>query len=159
MHTLMAAADLAQSVYERNKKQYAAQAVSRASLDADAADLKGKQAEIAQQEALINKKTIRAPFGAVWGSLCECRTVFEPGDKIVTLKTLDPIYIDFFMPQQDSPVFRPVYNRLVPDTYPDKIFKGKISAIIRKFIRIRVMSRLRQSWPTQGTNCFRACMR
>ena len=102
MHTLMAAADLAQSVYERNKKQYAAQAVSRASLDADAADLKGKQAQVAQQEAIINKKTIRAPFAGRLGiSSVNAGQYLNPGDKIVTLQTLDPIYIDFYMPQQE----------------------------------------------------------
>jgi membrane fusion protein (multidrug efflux system) len=134
LHTLMAAADLAQSVYERNKKQYAAQAVSRASLDADAADLKGKQAQVAQQEALINKKTIRAPFAGRLGiSSVNTGQYLNPGDKIVTLQTLDPIYIDFYMPQQElSRILSGQSVTIVTDTYPDKIFKGKISAISPK---------------------------
>jgi membrane fusion protein (multidrug efflux system) len=134
MHTLMAAADLAQSVYERNKKQYAAQAVSRASLDADAADLKGKQAQVAQQEALINKKTIRAPFAGRLGiSSVNAGQYLNPGDKIVTLQTLDPIYIDFFIPQQElSRISSGQMVAVITDTYPDKIFKGKISAISPK---------------------------
>lgn len=134
MHTLMAAADLAQSVYERNKKQYVAQAVSRASLDADAADLKGKQAQVAQQEAIINKKTIRAPFAGRLGiSSVNTGQYLNPGDKIVTLQTLDPIYIDFYMPQQElSRILSGQTVAVVTDTYPDKIFKGKISAISPK---------------------------
>jgi membrane fusion protein (multidrug efflux system) len=67
LQTLSAARDLSQSVYERNKKQFIAQAVSKASLDADAADLKVKQAQVAQQEALLRKKTISAPFAGRLG--------------------------------------------------------------------------------------------
>lgn len=58
LHTLEAAAELAQIVYDRDRKQFEAQAVSRAALDADSADLKGKQAAVAQQAALVAKKSI-----------------------------------------------------------------------------------------------------
>lgn len=134
MHTLMAAADLAQSVYERNKKQFAAQAVSKASLDADAANLKGKQAQVAQQEALVGKKTIRAPFAGRLGiSSVNPGQYLNPGEKIVTLQALDPIFVDFFLPQQElSRISSGQEIAAVTDTYPDKKFKGKISAISPK---------------------------
>ena len=61
---LEAAADLALSVYERDKKQFEIQAISRAVLDADAADLKSKRAQVAQQAALVEKKSIRSPLRA-----------------------------------------------------------------------------------------------
>jgi len=86
LHTLTAARDLSQSIYERNKKQYLAQAVSQASLDADAADLKVKQAQVAQQEAQVVKKTIRAPFAGRLGiSPVNPGQYLNPGEKIVTL--------------------------------------------------------------------------
>ncbi len=134
LRTLAAAADLAQSVYERNKKQFLAQAVSQASLDVDAADLQGKKAQVAQQEAQVIKKTIRAPFAGRLGiSSVNPGQYLNPGDKIVTLQALDSIYIDFYLPQQElSRLSSGQEVTVVTDSYPDKIFKGKISAISPK---------------------------
>jgi len=134
LQTLSAARDLSQSVYERNKKQFIAQAVSKASLDADAADLKVKQAQVAQQEALLRKKTISAPF-AGWLGIFSVNPgqYLNPGDKIVTLQALDSIYVDFYLPQQElSRVASGQAVAAVTDTYPDKKFNGRISAISPK---------------------------
>jgi membrane fusion protein (multidrug efflux system) len=60
-HSLEAAAELAATVYERDKAQFAAEVISKAQLDNDAADLKSKRAQVAQQAATVAKKTIRAP--------------------------------------------------------------------------------------------------
>jgi membrane fusion protein (multidrug efflux system) len=131
LQTLTAAVELAETVYERNKKQLIAQAVSQASLDADAADLKGKRAQVAQQKALVNKKTIRAPFAGYLGiSSVNPGQYLNPGDKIVTLQALDSIYVDFYLPQQElSRVLSGQAVVVATDTYPDKKFNGKISAI------------------------------
>lgn len=131
LQTLTAAVELAETVYERNKKQLIAQAVSQASLDADAADLKGKRAQVAQQKALVNKKTIRAPFAGRLGiSSVNPGQYLNPGDKIVTLQALDSIYVDFYLPQQElSRVLSGQAVVAATDTYPDKKFNGKISAI------------------------------
>jgi membrane fusion protein, multidrug efflux system len=134
LRVLTAAADLAQSVYERNKKQFLVQAVSKASLDVDAADLKGRQAQVAQQAALVNKKTIVAPFAGRLGiSSVNAGQYLNAGDKIVTLQALDSIYIDFFLPQQELSRLLPGEEvTAVTDSYPDKTFKGKISAVSPK---------------------------
>lgn len=134
LQTLLAARDLAQSVYERNKKQFAAQAVSKASLESDASDLKSKQTQVVEQEALVRKKTISAPFAGKSG-ICSVNPgqYLNPGDKIVTLQAIDSIYIDFNLPQQE--LSRVAHNQTVvavTDTYPDKKFKGRISAINSK---------------------------
>jgi membrane fusion protein (multidrug efflux system) len=134
LQTLLASRDLAQSVYERNKKQFAAQAVSKASLEADASDLKSKEAQVAEQEALIRKKTISAPFAGKLG-ICSVNPgqYLNPGDKIVTLQAIDSIYVDFNLPQQElSRIARSQKVVAVTDTYPDKKFKGRISAINSK---------------------------
>jgi membrane fusion protein (multidrug efflux system) len=134
LHVLAAAADLAQTVYERNKKQFEIQAVSKASLDVDAADLKGKQFQVAQQTALVKKKIIRAPFAGRLGiSSVNAGQYLNAGDKIITLQALDSIYIDFYLPQQD--LSRLAINQevtVVTDTYPNMTFRGKISAISPK---------------------------
>ena len=102
LRSLKATAQLAQIVYDRDKKQYAAQAVSQATLDADAADLKSKEAQVAQQAAVVAKKTIRAPFAGRLGiTYVNPGLYINPGDKIVTLQSLDPLYIDFNLPQQE----------------------------------------------------------
>jgi membrane fusion protein (multidrug efflux system) len=134
LKVLAASAELAESVYERNKKQLLAQAVSKASLDVDAADLKGKKAQVAQQQAQVNKKTIRAPFAGRLGiSSVNSGQYLNQGDKIVTLQALDSIYIDFYLPQQELSRLLPGQEvAVVTDTYPDKKFKGKISAISPK---------------------------
>jgi len=134
LQTLTAARELSQSIYERNKQQYLAQAISKASLDADASDLKVKQAQVAQQEAIVSKRTIRAPFAGRLGiSLVNPGQYLNPGDKIVTLQALDSIYVDFYLPQQElSRVSSGQAVAAATDTYPDKKYNGKISAISPK---------------------------
>ena len=120
-----------QTVYERDKKQLAIQAVSQATVDADSADLKSKKALAAQQAALIDKKSIRAPFAGKLGiTTVNPGQYINPGDKIVTLQTLDPIYIDFYLPQQE--LSRIAINQklsVTADRYPGQTFGGRITAI------------------------------
>ena len=104
LHALEAAADLASTVYERDKAQLDAEAISKAQVDTDAADLKSKRAQVAQQAALVEKKTIRAPFAGKLGiSTVNPGQYLNAGDKLVTLQTIDPIYVDFYLPQQQLP--------------------------------------------------------
>ena len=131
LHALEAAAELAETVYERDKKQLAIQAVSQATVDADSADLKSKKALAAQQAALIDKKSIRAPFAGKLGiTTVNPGQYINPGDKIVTLQTLDPVYIDFYLPQQE--LSRIAINQklsISADGYPGQSFSGRITAI------------------------------
>src|SRR5438270_5109492 len=62
MRSLEAAAELAATVYERDKAQLAAEVISKAQVDNDAADLKSKRAQVAQQAATVQQNTIRAPI-------------------------------------------------------------------------------------------------
>jgi len=131
LHSLEAAADLAQTVYDRDKKQFTVQAVSQSTLDTDAADLKSKRAQVEAQAAIVDKKTIRAPFAGHLGiSTVNPGQYINPGDKIVTLQTLDPIYADFYLPQQKLSLVKPGQTILVTtDTYPGTVFRGRITAI------------------------------
>lgn len=131
LNALEAAASQARMLYERDKAQFDIQAISQAALDADAADLKSKKAQVAQQEAIIAKKTVRAPFSGRLGiSTISLGQYVNPGDKIVTLQALDPVYIDFSLPQQQLSriaLGQPV--KLIIDSYPDREFRGKVTAI------------------------------
>ncbi len=131
LHALEAAADLASTVYERDKQQLAAEVISKAQVDTDAADLKSKRAQVAQQSALVEKKTIRAPFAGKLGiTTVNPGQYLNAGDKVVTLQTIDPIFIDFNLPQQQLPqvtLAQKVF--LTTDAYPGVTFEGKINAI------------------------------
>ena len=131
LRSLEAAAELANTVYERDKKQFAVQAISQATLDADAADLKSKRAQVAQQKAVLDKKTIRAPFAGRLGiSTVNPGQYMNPGDKIVTLQSLSSVYVDFFLPQQElSRVSLGQKVVVSSDTYPGRTFTGKITTI------------------------------
>ncbi|WP_410857199.1 efflux RND transporter periplasmic adaptor subunit [Paraburkholderia sp. SIMBA_054] len=129
--SLQAAAELAQTVYKRDKAQYDIQAIAKAQLDADAADLKSKRAQVDQQAALVEKKTIRAPFaGRVGITTVNPGQYINPGDAIVTLQAIDPIYADFYLPQQQLGQLQ-VGQTVVVDTnaYNSRTFDGKIRSI------------------------------
>ena len=131
LRSLEAAAELAGTVYERDRKQFEVQAISQATLDADVADLKSKRAQVTQQAALVDKKTIRAPFAGRLGiSTVNPGQYINPGDKIVTLQALDSIYCDFLLPQQELSRISLGQKVLVAsDTYPGRRFDGRITAI------------------------------
>lgn len=134
LQSLKAAAELAQTVYQRDKAQYDIKAIAKAQLDADAADLKGKKAQVAQQAALLDKKTIRAPFAGRLGiTTINPGQYINPGDAIVTLQAIDPIYADFYLPQQQLGQLA-IGQTIVVDTnaYSGKTFVGKIQSVSPK---------------------------
>jgi len=131
---LEAAADLSATVLKRDKAQFEAQAIAQAQVDADSADLKSKRALAAQQQAVIDKKTIRAPFSGRLGiTTVNPGQYLNPGDKIVTLQTIDPVYVDFNLPQKSVGELQvgQVVN-VTSDGFPGVTFPGKISAISPK---------------------------
>ncbi|MDQ6916903.1 MAG: efflux RND transporter periplasmic adaptor subunit [Pseudomonadota bacterium] len=134
LHSLEAAAELASTVYERDKAQLAAEVISKAQVDTDAGDLKSKRAQVAQQQAIVEKKTLRAPFAGKLGiSIVNPGQYLNPADKLVTLQTIDPIYVDFYLPQQQLPqVALGQTVTVTTDTFPGVDFIGKINAINSK---------------------------
>jgi membrane fusion protein (multidrug efflux system) len=131
LHSLEAAADLAATVYARDKMQFEAQAISQAQLDADAADLKNKRAQAAAQAALVEKKILRAPFDGRLGiTTVNPGQYLNTGDKVVTLQELDPVYADFRLPQEQLGQVHPGLEvRLSLDAFPGETFDGKINAV------------------------------
>lgn len=135
LHSLEATADLAGTVLKRDKAQLAVRAVSQALVDADEADLKAKLAAAEQQRALVAKKSIRAPFaGRIGITGVNPGQYLNPGDKIATLQTFDPIYIDFSVPQtqlQAIAIGQPV--TVTADGLPKQTFTGQVTSIDTKF--------------------------
>jgi membrane fusion protein, multidrug efflux system len=131
LRSLQANADLANTTYLRDKAQYAIKAISKAVLDTDADNLKSLQAQVAQQAAIVAKKTIRAPFSGKLGiSAINPGQYLNAGDTIVPLQELDLIYVDFYAPQQNLTklsIGQPI--TLIVDTFPGQQFTGKITTI------------------------------
>ena len=131
LNSLQAMAELSDITYERDQKQFKMQAVSQATLDTDAANLKNAKAQVAQQQAIIDKKLLRAPFAGHLGiRAVDLGQYLGPGTVIVTLQALDPIYVDFFVPQQSVDQIRLNQSVTVKvDAFKDHTFVGDISAI------------------------------
>jgi len=134
LRSLEAQAALSETVLERDKKQLAVRGIAQAQVDADTADLAAKRALAAQQAALVAKKTINAPFTGKLGiASVNPGQYINPGDKIIALQALDPIYVDFSLPQQQLATLaigQPV--KLAIDAFPGQAFEGKINAISPK---------------------------
>lgn len=131
LQSLQANADLAKITYSRDKLQYSVNAISKQVLDTDEANLKNLEAQVAQQQAILAKKTIRAPFDGRLGiSLINPGQYLNPGDKIVSLQAPDPIYVDFFVPQQFLAQLQVGQQAIITsEAFPNKNFTGKISTI------------------------------
>ncbi len=131
LESLEATAQLAQITYDRDVKQLKAQAISQAVVDNDAANLRNAKAQVATQKAIVDKKTLRAPFAGKLGlRQVDLGQFLAAGTVIATLQSLDPIFVDFLLPQQavaQLSVGQSVKAKI--DAFPGREFAGKITAI------------------------------
>ena len=131
---LQALAELASITLKRDQEQLAAQAVSQATVDLDISNLKSARAQLAAQQALIEEKTVRAPFAGQLGiRLVDEGQYLAAGTSVVTLQALNEVFIDFFAPQQA--LSRLTVGQIVTasvDAYPGVPFAGKITSINAK---------------------------
>jgi membrane fusion protein, multidrug efflux system len=131
---LIAVEELAAQTLKRDQEQFAAQAVSQAVIDTDVSTLKGARAQVAAQRALIDEKIVRAPFAGRLGiRQVDLGQYLAAGTTVVTLQALDPILIDFYVPQQALQSVRvgeTVYASV--DAYPGERFTGVIESINSK---------------------------
>ena len=131
LHQLEAQTALSQLTYERAQRQIAVHVIAQADYDNAAADLKVKQAAVAQQQAIISKKQLRAPFDGRAGIVTITPgTYLNSGTVIVTLQQLDPEYVDFFVPQKSlGQVEVGRGANLTLDAFPGKTFPGTVNAV------------------------------
>jgi len=131
LNALKASAALARITYNRDAQQFKAQAISKQTLDADEQNLKNAEAQVAQQQAMVDYKSVRAPFAGRLGiRQVDIGQYLSPGATIVTLQSLDPIFFDFYVPQQALGVIAAGQAiALETDTYPGRTFTGSIIAI------------------------------
>ena len=131
LESLKASAQLARITYSRNQAQFSVNAISKQTLDIDKASLDVALANVGQQQALVNKKLILAPFtGRLGIRLVDVGQYLEAGTAISTLQALDTLFVDFFLPQQALESLKISQKvTLKTDAYPAQTFTGDITVI------------------------------
>jgi len=116
---------------ERARELLAQKVISQAEFDSAEANFRVAVAAAESIRATIGKKTIRAPFAGRLGiRLVNLGQILKEGDPVVSLQTLDPIYVDFLLPQQQLGEIRtglPV--RVTTDALPDQRIEGSVTTI------------------------------
>lgn len=124
-------AGLANDELKRAKDLSARKVIAAAELDSATSKAKSGAANVENLQALIAKKTVRAPFaGRVGIRQINLGQVLDPGSEVVTLQTVEEVYANFSVPQQrisDLEVGMTV--EVTTDAYPDKKFTGTLTAL------------------------------
>ena len=131
---LQASAELAAITLRRDQRQLAAHGVAQATVDSDAANLKVARGQVAAQQALMAEKLVRAPFAGRLGlRQVDLGQYIAAGTTIVTLQQLDPMYVDFYLPQQALGLVEVGQKvEITADAYPQRTFEGTISSLNAK---------------------------
>jgi membrane fusion protein (multidrug efflux system) len=123
--------ELARLNFERMQGLLNENVVSRAEFDRATADYRQSEARVGEIRATIERKTIRAPFSGILGIRhVNLGQYLSAGDALVTLQSLNPIYVNFGVPQQAMAQVRA--GRAVRVTAGDLAgveFAGRITAI------------------------------
>src|SRR5262245_44797749 len=123
--------ELARLSFERMQGLLKENVISRAEFDRATADYRQTDARVGEIKASIDRKTIRAPFSGILGiRRVNLGQYLSPGDALVTLESLNPIYVNFGVPQQAMAQVRP--GRKIRVTAGDLAgveFTGQVTAI------------------------------
>jgi membrane fusion protein (multidrug efflux system) len=126
-----AAAQLAAVVYQRNQRLIRENAISKTEADTALSNMLATKAQVEAAEAAVEKKAIRAPFnGRVGIRQVDVGQYVSAGQVLVTLQQLNPIYVDFQIPQQQlSAVQVGSTIALTSDAVANQTFTGKVIAL------------------------------
>lgn len=121
----------AQLQLERTDKLSRRDFLSKSEHDAQVAALESARARLEQVKSLIEKRTLRAPFDGLLGFRRISKgTLVEPGDEIVTLDKIQPLKIDFSLPEQYlAKVSKGQVFTAQSIAYTDQVFKGEVSTV------------------------------
>jgi membrane fusion protein, multidrug efflux system len=131
LHAADADTELARADVERARDLAARKVISKAELDAAEAKFKQKSATTDNMRAMIAKKTMQAPFDGIAGiRVVNVGQMVKAGDQIVPLQSLDPVYVDFALPQQRlAELSTGLEVHMQTDAFPGRVFQGSLTAI------------------------------
>lgn len=129
--SLEAQRDLARINYGRVEQLVKEGVIARSEYDNATAQQKATEAQVGDIRAAIARKTIRAPFSGVLGiRQANLGQYLAAGQAIVSLQSLNPIYVNFGVPQQDAPKVAMGRSLRVTDKdLPGVSFNGKVTAL------------------------------
>lgn len=128
---LLAERTLARLRFERLAKLLRDKSISKSDYDEARATLDSASAQVAAQQALLEKKRVRAPFAGRLGiRRVDVGEYLTPGSAIVPLEKLHPIFVDFTLPERElSRIYVEQGIQVQVQAYPGERFAGKIRAI------------------------------
>ncbi len=131
LNALEATAGLARQEYDRYQRLFKQGTISRSELDNRRAQRDQAVAQAQAQREQLSYKTVRAPFDGVLGiRQVDLGQFLQAGTPVVSLNQLQPIFVDFALPEQElSKIEKGLKVRVTLDAYPDDQFEGEISAI------------------------------
>ena len=131
LHTAEADLELARANLQRERDLAGRRVVSKQELDAAESTFGQKQGTVDNMRAFITKKQVRAPFDGQLGiRQVNVGQMINSGQQVVSLQALDPVYVDFALPQQELSKLAPGLEALVrTDAQPGREFKGKLTAL------------------------------
>jgi len=126
-----AEAQLAQTDLERSRDLAMKKVVSSAELDSAQSKFRRMNAVVDQMRSSIAKKTVTAPFDGQLGiRQVNVGQMINAGQQVVGLTALDPVYVDFALPDQYlSKLAKDLEVTVRSDAFPGRLFKGKLTAI------------------------------
>lgn len=131
LKALLADQRLAEVEFRRARDLLKKKALSRSEFDASEAKFRAAEARVAEQRAVVGRKTIRAPFSGLLGiRRADLGEYLQPGEAIVSLQALDPIHVDYTLPERHFARLAVGQSvRVTLDALPDEGFGGEITAI------------------------------
>ena len=123
--------DLARINYGREQQLVKEGVVPRTEFDNAFAQQKSTEARVGEIQATIDRKTIRAPFSGILGiRQINLGQYLAAGQSIVSLQSLNPIYVNFGVPQQEAQrvqIGRTLH--VTSDDLPGVQFPGRVTAV------------------------------
>ncbi len=121
----------AKSDLDRARELIEGNAISEETYEESIAEVDRLQADIKEQQAVIARKKIVAPFAGTLGiRMVSLGQYISPGDAVATLQQIEPIFVDFDLPERNvSDVEVGLGVRVSTAAYPDETLEGEIAAI------------------------------
>ena len=131
LQSLRAAAELARLELDRSKRLNQQGSISKAELDRSQSQADQASGALNAQQARVNQKTIRAPFSGQLGiRQVDLGEYLSPGTPVVSLQQLDPVYIEFSLPEQRlASIDLEMDIEATVDAWPGERFAGQITAM------------------------------